>query len=75
MLIYKLSQNEHSGYDTYDSCVVIAPTEERAKELSIEKFCEYDDYAWTKDPNKIEAELIGGSALSERIILASFNAG
>ena len=49
--------------------------EERAKELSIEKFCEFTNARWCKDPDKIEAILIGGSALPEQIVLASYNAG
>lgn len=31
MNIYLLSQTENNGYDTYDSCVVIAETEKEAK--------------------------------------------
>lgn len=75
MLIYKLWQTEKTGFDTYSACVVIAPTELRAKELSIEKFCEFSNNTWPNDITKINADLIGGSALSEQIILSSFNAG
>ena len=75
MLVYKLSQTENRGYDTYDACVVIAPTEYRAKELSIEKLCEFSDKRWCKDIDKIQADLIGGSALNEQIVLASYDAG
>ena len=75
MLIYKLSQNEHRGYDTFDSCVVIASTEDSAKELSIRILCKYDDEVWCSDPDKIKAELIGCSNLSEQLVLSSFNAG
>lgn len=75
MLIYKLTQDEKTGFDTYDSCVVIAPTEYRAKEISIEKLCEFSDKRWCNDPNKIKAELIGGSALPEQLVISSFNAG
>ena len=31
MNLYLLTQTENTGYDTYDSCVVIANTEEEAK--------------------------------------------
>jgi len=31
--IYKLSQNVNNDYDTYDSCVVIAENEEKAKRI------------------------------------------
>ena len=75
MLIFRLSQNECIGYDTYDACIVIAPTEERAKELSIDKVSELSGSHWPKDPSKIDIELIGGSSLGEQIILASYNAG
>lgn len=33
MNIYLLSQTENDGYDTYDSCVVIAENEEEAKTI------------------------------------------
>lgn len=75
MLIFRLSQSRNVGYDTYDSCVVIAPTEERAKEISIDVLAKYDDKAWTRNPNDIKAELIGGSSLPEQLVLSSFNAG
>ena len=32
--IYKLSQTENRGYDTYDSCVVIAESPEAARQIS-----------------------------------------
>ncbi len=33
MNIYKLSQTVNDGYDTYDSCVVCAENEEKAKRI------------------------------------------
>ena len=75
MLIYKLSQDSVRGYDTYDSCVVIAPTEEKAKEISIRELNRYSSKCWVNNPNLIKAELIGGSSLPEQLVLSSFNAG
>lgn len=75
MLIYKLSQDLVRGYDTYNGCVVIAPTEEKAKEISIRELNRYGSKCWVDNPNYIKAELIGGSSLPEQLVLSSFNAG
>lgn len=41
MNIYLLSQSKNKGYDTYDSCVVLAETEEEARKI----FPKVDDEA------------------------------
>ena len=37
---------DHMGYDTYDSCIVVAKSEDKAKEISPSKFYEYIDGSW-----------------------------
>ena len=76
MKLYKLEEKEDAPkntigeYDTYDSFVVRAETEERARELAYEESSmeEWKDPAITVcTPLKNEGE--------EEIILGSFNAG
>lgn len=43
MNIYLLTQNEHNSYDTYDSMVVVAESEEDAKHLSFIQSYAYTD--------------------------------
>lgn len=37
MNIYLVSQNEHNGYNTYDSCIVIAENEAKLLHTSLMK--------------------------------------
>lgn len=77
MNIYLVSQSVNNDYDTYDAMVVIAETEERAKELTIKEH-PYESYfnSWASYEH-LTCELVGialeGS--EEKIILESFNAG
>lgn len=82
MKIYLLTQDENSGYDTYDSCVVVAESAQDAKTItpSGNTFKEntngyYNDWADTFDG--IEVEEIGEANDRQRrgVICASFNAG
>lgn len=73
MNIYLLTNNVVTGYDTYDSCVVVAKDEESARLMHP------DDYGcdvWCK-PEEVEVELIGTTDTQEEgsVIIASFNAG
>jgi hypothetical protein len=85
MNIYLLSQTVNDGYDTHDSIIVCAESEELAKKIH-----PYFSEPWYKEdwfnqsmygdtwalPKDIKCELIGTS-LSDKpqMILASFNAG
>lgn len=85
MNIYKVSQTGNDDYDTFDSMIIIAETEEDARwtrpgwsswdEMSCEKkFWAIGDWYW---PEECIVELIG-EALPEMeagVVLASFNAG
>ena len=71
--IYLLSQTERNGYDTYDSCVVIATSDEEARNVSIKQLT----FGWVDDLTKIDCELIGTALPTTQvgIVLSSFNAG
>lgn len=78
MNIYLVSQSVNTHYDVYDSMVVIAETEERAKYFTVEKHHSTTAYIsrWAAYEH-LTCKLVGitleGS--EEKIILESFNAG
>lgn len=41
--LWRLSQDEDDGYDTYDSCVVAAPDEHSARRIGAHGNTQYDD--------------------------------
>lgn len=53
------------GYDEYNSCLIVAETEERALEIARDKFF--------IDTQKLKAEVVNLD--SEKVIISSFNAG
>jgi hypothetical protein len=78
--IYILSQNENRGWDTYDSCVVVAKDEDDAKTIDPtgESFEPNSIYStWAKTVEAIQVELIGVADESQErgVVCASFNAG
>lgn len=75
MKLYLISQDVNNGYDTFDSAVVAAKTEEDARKIEIGMVSEYFS-EWCK-PEHVKVKLIGeaSSGIPEGIILASFNAG
>ena len=80
MNIYKLSQDENTGYDTYDTVVVVAETEVDAC-LILPSGCEWSDgrcSPWATSPSNVEVEFIGVASSdleTGQIICESFNAG
>ena len=78
MNLYKISQTENDGYDTYDSAVVVADTEESARNMNPRGEWIKDYNAWASNPSKVKVELIG-KALDTleygTFICKSFNAG
>lgn len=87
MNLYLLEQNVNNGYDSYDSTIVAANTEEEAKLIHP---CEYkrntvysDDlsiYDWAYDwctPKDVQVTYIGTAkpGTNKGVILSSFNAG
>jgi len=79
MKIYFISQDKHSGYDTYDSAVVIAENEEEAKSIhpnGYDKVEEEGDYTWCgKEFVKVEYLGEAKEGSTKGVICASFNAG
>jgi hypothetical protein len=82
--LYLISQNKNIGYDTYDSAVVIAESEEEAQRLSPSsgKEMSEEDWrstwsAWCNSPEQVKVELLGKAKKgSEKgLVCASFNAG
>lgn len=71
MRLWLISQDINSGYDTYDSAVVAAETEDAARNISVG-----GAGTWCK-PEHVRVEVIGEalSGTSEGVILASFHAG
>ena len=79
--LYLLEQHENTDYDTYDSCVVLARSEEEARLIppyggKIRSIFR----SWTTAPENVQATLIGvacGDCAQEAgtVICASFNAG
>ena len=65
-------------YDTFDSAIVAAETEEEAKTINpCSRGWGYRYTAWTKSPENVTATYIGMAkdGTERGIILASFNAG
>lgn len=82
MKIYLLTQNQNTGYDTYDSIIVMAESEEDAKTIGpnndVFPPVKKDFYsAWADTIDGITCEEIGIAKEGETrgVVLASFNAG
>lgn len=78
MKLFLLTSEVLSGHDTFDSMIVRAETEERAKEITLAK---EHDFSWPSKAEDLEALEIGTvtegqlDATQEGVVLASFNAG
>lgn len=75
MKLWKLTQEVSNGYDTYDSCIVAAETEEDA--VTIHPGWEWTDGTWASDASQVSAVCIGEASrdIERGVALASFNAG
>ena len=79
MNLYLLTQDEETGYDTFDSMVVAAKSETDAK--SIHPYGDgawgYWSGCWPKSPECVDAKFIGYAVegTPSGVILSSFNAG
>ena len=84
MNLYVIRQNVNNDWDTYDSAVVIAQSEEEAKTIHPDGN-RWIDGKWTGSfcagtwckPEQVRVELIGTSSsdASGNVVLSSFNAG
>ncbi len=79
MKIFKLSQRINNGYDTYDSCVVVAKDENEARLIRPDGNDWKADYynSWANMPEEVIVEEIGTTRkqFEYPIICASFNPG
>jgi hypothetical protein len=81
MNIYLLTQSVNNDYDTYDSAVVSAESEDEARLMhprghDITDACIRDD-SWVRldQIDQIKVTLIGVSCMRKCVILSSYNAG
>lgn len=80
MYLY-LSQDIHNGYDTYDSCIVAAESEDEARCIypseDVETIWDQGSFAaWAHNPSQVKVKLIGEAINCKKgVILASYNAG
>lgn len=87
MNLYLLTQTVNRGYDTYDSCVVVAENEEDARmtrpdERTWDQERELaskgrPSMAWADAPKQVIVTHIGETSFYQeaQLVLASFNAG
>ena len=77
MNIYLLSQYENRGYDTYDSCVVYAESEDAARLILPSEYVRFGGGDWASCPEGVEVQYLGatGNVADPGVILTSFNAG
>ena len=70
--LYKIWQEVNNDYDTYDSAVVCAESEEEARNTDVG----LAEYSWAK-PSDVKVKEIGiaNDDVKKGIIVASFNAG
>ena len=75
MNLYYVWQEENEDYDTYDSFVVCAESEDEAKNIHPDGNWQKD--TWASSPDKVNCEMIGTSNdnVKRGIVIASFNAG
>ena len=79
MKLWLISQSEQNDYDTYDSAVVAAETEQVARNIHPSGYQEDWKTSWGRSwasiPENVKVEYLGEGSGEERIICASFNAG
>jgi len=81
MNLYLVTQTQNNKYDTFDSIVVCAESEDIAKRMTPDGLDRFDDSnygTWCTSPKHASVELIGiadNKYKQPGIILASFNAG
>ncbi len=80
MNLYHISQTQHGGYETYDSAVVAAETEQQARQTHPSQYGKFEETGyndWASSPDKVTVRLIGVAVADTPagVICASFNAG
>jgi hypothetical protein len=79
MKIWLLEQFENMDYDTFDSCVVYAETEEDARNTLPDSDVEFEKKhgSWASCPETVKVTYLGMATPNAKagVICASFNAG
>lgn len=77
MKLWLLTQNDSDGYDTYDSCIVAAKTEQEAKQITPSEYTKWNSGTWAKSPDRVQVTLLGSATKGTPagLILSSFTAG
>lgn len=88
MNIYLLTQNDAKGWNTYDSCVVVAANEQEARNIhpyshsvfchpNIDLWCADSHRTWASSPDLVTVIRIGIASEDQvaGVVCASFNAG
>tara|TARA_R110002020_G_C15830035_1_gene734090 strand:- start:180 stop:419 length:240 start_codon:yes stop_codon:yes gene_type:complete len=79
MNIYLCSQWENRGYDTYDSFVCVANSEDEARSTLPSSYFDWDENPrdWCESPDKVDVTLLGKANEDQvaGVICSSYNAG
>jgi hypothetical protein len=78
MKLWLISQDENSGYDTYDSAIVAAETEDVARNTHPGGGNWSETFgSWASKPDLVKVRLIGDAVpgIEAGVWCASFNAG
>lgn len=78
VFLWRVTQYECRGYDTYDSAIVAACNAIDAQRIHPSNGLKIWGRDWASSPDHVEVELIGvacGDIKSGTVVLASFNAG
>ncbi len=79
LYLYLISQNENNDYDTYDSAVVVASSEDEARKIHPDgENGRWDKGYWTSSPEKVRVYQIGIANSEQKagdVVCASFNSG
>lgn len=76
MKLWKISQNQNTGYDTYCSAVVAAKTEDAARKIHPSRYNDWGDSSWVEWPHQVMVEYLGEAKPETKkgVIVASYNA-
>lgn len=82
MNIYKVSQSDNTDYDSFDSFIAAAESEEEARDISprgglVDWDGNIGKWEWTTKRENVEVWFVGVAkeGMEKGVILASFNAG
>lgn len=79
MNLYRISQDENSGYDTHDSAVVTAISAKKAAATHPQSGGEFGSQfsTWASSPDKVTVKYLGKAKPGTKagVVCASFNAG